>query len=350
MRSGFGALLNRVAAGILALAKGLLSRVNAFLGGKRTRKRDEIADALREEFDGPYCKLMAEAMSDVTGRLVTPAEMRRMILGDVSLSSRLYHQSRQTGAMVSRIVRDFDLYRGDTRKLALALFEGYGFKDREILNPRVRLPKYMNNAALNRDMDALFARIQAMRIKTDALRASYLQALDAILNGKGQEAIDKALEIAVQERYRYFANRIAQTELARAQNRELAREIMADNWMELVRFRLTDGHVEDICDLFALVDRYGLGPGVYPKALAPLPPLHPHCRCVLHGWAGSAAGAQANPDAIAAFLGGLDERTAARIAGSRTKLDAVLKGADFLDLVNTGRPESYRIGRLGDVD
>lgn len=41
--------------------------------------------------------------------------------------------------------------------------------------------------------------------------------LDAILGDAGQEAIDKALFVAVQERYRYFANRIAQTELSRAQ-------------------------------------------------------------------------------------------------------------------------------------
>ncbi|MGB5064273.1 MAG: hypothetical protein WBQ37_10970 [Candidatus Competibacter sp.] len=33
----------------------------------------------------------------------------------------------------------------------------------------------------------------------------------------------------------------------------------------------------DICDYHAKADLYGLGPGIYPKAAAPLPPFHPHC-------------------------------------------------------------------------
>ena len=36
---------------------------------------------------------------------------------------------------------------------------------------------------------------------------------------------------------------------------------------------------EDICDMYAEVDLYGLGKGVFPKDAAPVNPAHPHCLC-----------------------------------------------------------------------
>ena len=38
---------------------------------------------------------------------------------------------------------------------------------------------------------------------------------------------------------------------------------------------------DNICDLFAEADMYGLGKGVYPKDKAPPIPLHPYCMCRL---------------------------------------------------------------------
>lgn len=36
---------------------------------------------------------------------------------------------------------------------------------------------------------------------------------------------------------------------------------------------------EDICDMYAHADLYGLGAGVFPKDQAPVNPAHPHCLC-----------------------------------------------------------------------
>ena len=36
---------------------------------------------------------------------------------------------------------------------------------------------------------------------------------------------------------------------------------------------------EDICDMYAEADLYGLGKGVFPKDAAPVNPAHPHCLC-----------------------------------------------------------------------
>jgi len=55
-----------------------------------------------------------------------------------------------------------------------------------------------------------------------------------------------------------------------------ARDLMEQDRIQYVQIRLSSKHPKtDICDYHAQVDLYGLGPGVYPKADAPKPPLPP---------------------------------------------------------------------------
>ncbi len=133
---------------------------------------------------------------------------------------------------------------------------------------------------------------------------AYLEAIDAMEKGRGAKVLEKKLGVAYQERMRYFANRIAQTELHRAWMDKQAAEIMADEGIEVVQFQMSGTHPRtDICDLYASQDAYGLGPGLYPKEHAPLPPLHPHCRCgLISKRLISAKGAKENPDAGRQYL------------------------------------------------
>lgn len=348
----FSLLLGGIAKRIGALAQTLTARVAAFIRGKERVRHRDLTGLMREEFDGPYVKELAEAMSEVAGERITRNAMREYLIGEVTLSRRLYQQAGQTASRVQQIVQAHARYGHDARKLAMELYEGYGFRADEVLKPIVRLPGYLNDAALNGGMDALLARIQAANLKTPALRAAYLDALDRVIKDKGAKAIDKALDVAVQERYRYFANRIAQTELARAQNDQRAREIMADDEIQAVRFQLSATHPKmDLCDLYARMDRYGLGPGIYPKGLAPNPPTHPFCRCVCVPIRGiSASGAREIPDAARRVLFFADPKEAAQMAGSRAKRDAMFDGADPESIYNAGRPDGYRIRTLGDVE
>lgn len=352
LKTLFNALLGGIAQRIEAAAKGMFGRLLGLLRAKKNAPTKKEVVQVLSRFDQEYAEELAKGMSQVSGERVTAQQVQTYLIGDVALSDRLYHQSQQTANRVQRILKDHVKYAHDARKLALDLFEGYGFKDEDVLNPKVRLPKYLNDALLNRDMDALLARIKrASKLKTAPLRAGYLQLLDKILKTQGQAAIERAMETAVYERYRYFANRIAQTELARTQMDQHARELMADESLEVVQYCLSQTHPKpDICDLYAHQNAYGLGPGLYPKARAPKPPAHPFCRC---HWRPrldlSAAGAQENPQAAADHLKSLDSRAAARVAGSRAKRDEVLNGTHFDDVVNAGRPAAYKVGRLGDV-
>ncbi len=321
--------------------------------------RDAI-QAVQRDFRGQYAQLLADGFSAILGRAVGGDSVLAMKVSGVTLSQRLYQQSRETSAVVSamidRHVKGFD----DARKLTLAIYEGYGFKPNELLklspkNPK--LPQYLRrelltDPTLRGELQRHFTRVQAANLKTPALRAAYLQYLDGIEKGAGQDLLDRRLSVAYHERMRYLANRIAQTELHRSYTDRQAVELMADAEVEYVQIRMSQTHPRlDICDMIAGVDRYGLGKGVYPTAEAPKPPFHPFCRCMasprldLYG-----AKARAKPGAEQAWLRQQSGAEAAQIMGSRARRDAVLKGADPLAAWNERADPMYHVKRVGEVD
>jgi hypothetical protein len=250
----------------------------------------------------------------------------------------------------------------DARRLALQLFEGYGFRlpDAEPLqfNPsNPRLPEYLRRALLSdpsmRDgIERALARLQVDNLTTSALRAAYseaLAALDALEKGAGPRLLEKRLEVAFFERMRYFAARIARTELHRIYSDAEAQRLMDDTDLEFVQIRRAPGGTVCICSLMAGRDVYGLGPGVYPKALAPKPPYHPHCRCVMSprlDLTGRKA-KDADPDADRYFLKRLDAPIAARVMGSQARRDMVLRGTSAEEVANSGRDPLYHIQTVG---
>jgi hypothetical protein len=92
----------------------------------------------------------------------------------------------------------------------------------------------------------------------------------------------KAIQVAIEEKSRYAAERIARTEAARAWADGFFAEALADKDVSAFRWRLSSRHpVFDVCDLYAKSDMFGLGAGVFPKAQVPPLPAHPHCLCRL---------------------------------------------------------------------
>lgn len=321
--------------------------------------RDAVAKVLKG-FRGAYAQDLAAGFSKILKESIGAKSVLEMDVAGVSLSKRLYKESRATSAVVTGIVSRHAKGWHSARNLTLKIFEGYGFKDKEALNlsPRnQKLPKYLRDELLTDpgvqgELTRHFSRARALRVKTPALKAAYLEYLDAIEQGAGQELLRKKLNTAFYERMRYFSNRIAQTELHRAYADMQAREVMADDEVRYVQYRMSRTHPRmDICDLFAKRDLYGLGPGVYPKEACPKAPAHPHCRCVcaprldIH----DAAAVTRDPDASRAYLRSLDEQQAAQVMGSKARRDAVLNGADPLDVWNSSSDPMYRVRLVGDV-
>lgn len=318
--------------------------------------RDAVA-ATYAAFVGEYSGIMAGAMTEVLGASVGRASVLAMRVGPVTMAQRLYAHGEEVGRNVAAVVQRHAQGFQDARRLALELYEGYDFRPAgaeplQISKRNPVLPRYLRQLLEDPDLgDELaryYARVQAAGRKTEALRASYLALLDEMEAGRGEEALARRLEVAYQEKVRYHANRIAQTELHRAYAVRQARELMDDTDVEIVQWRLSPTHPQpDICDYFAQVDLYGLGPGLYPKGAAPVAPLHPFCRCYLKFRTdlrlGTVAKARFRPEAGRAFVDGLGLQEGVMVMGSRAKLEAVANGADPMAVFNAARRPEYAI-------
>ena len=317
--------------------------------------REAIAQ-VRDEFDQRYFEELAAAFSRILEATWTAAEIRKYQVSGVELSRVLYDHWDAVGREVTVIIREHAQGMHQARELAKALYDGYGFRDVEPLKVRAgnfrTLPKALRRLATEPAVRA--AIMQAARraseadLVTASLRSAYTQAFEAAISGAGRAQLEKLLRVAVYEKSRYFASRIARTELARVHSNAVAAEVMADPMTEVVQWRLSAAHPrDDICDVFAAVDRYGLGPGCYPKGQAPKPPAHPHCMCRIRTRPDLRAGdARERPDAEREYLRRLGVKEAARLLGSERRLQLVLGGESALEAWNRGQGD-YAVPTLG---
>lgn len=112
-----------------------------------------------------------------------------------------------------------------------------------------------------------------------ALKAAYSQILETT-EKYSDKAMDRAIKTAVEEKSRYYAERIARTEISRAWGDGFLARYKNDPLVIAFRWVLSSRHPRfDICDLHANANFYGLGKGVYPKNAFPTRPAHPHCHC-----------------------------------------------------------------------
>ncbi len=343
---------------IKALADDAFAQMLALIDAGKD-ERVALSEVLRG-FNGEYTDALAGALSATLAEQVSARAVLAMPVGDISLSERLYRNVRQTGNEVAAIVKQHAQGLHDARALALRLYDGYNPQD-GIARPlegvaRAQLPKALRELTASpgarQSLGALLvqAQQQAGRLKSEALKAGYLQLLKDWESGKGKEVLQERLGVAVREKTRYMANRIAQTELARAHQTKLAERIMQDDGIDVVQVRVNPNHpMPDICDLHARANLFGLGPGLYPKAKAPRPPFHPYCWCRLVTRPDlDAAQASEREEGAREYLRSLPPAEAARVLGNRERLQAVLGGADWEAVTQGGVRDEYRLRKVGD--
>lgn len=318
---------------------------------------------IQQRFNAAFVDLMVARLNNVpnSGNVWDVRMVKAMKVGDLSLSQRLYTNASQTASHVAALVKEHAQGQMQARELAIRLYDGYNAKD-GIVRPlegaaRAQLPKALKQLTANpvdrAALQQVFEQGQryAQTLKTEPLKAAYLQALKAWEDGKGFAPLQRGLEIAHREKTRYVANRIAQTELARAHQHALADTLMADETISVVQVQMSAAHPKtDICDLHSKADLFNLGPGNYPKSKAPKPPFHPFCRCRLRSRPSlTEAIAREKPGGDAAYLRSLPTKEAIQIAGSRNRLQKLLNGEKLDDVVNEGRDALYRLERLGAI-
>lgn len=321
MRDALDSIMEQIAAGVPA--------------------RDAVAGAF-SRFRGEFLAKLRKALASILAD--TPSDISRMRIGKITLSQRLYQMEDETALNVERILRRHTREMKTAREAALAIYDGY--ERGGALDVKIGLPRYIHQVKpLAKAYENEFAKLTASKLKTPYLKAAYKQAIDAIERGVGQKVLKTKLDVAVYERNRYLADRITQTEMHRARMRDRARKLQQDPAVEWVQVRMSQTHPKtDICDYHSSVDFYGLGPGVYRKAEAPLSPFHPFCRCMLSPRV-DLYGVKANRNGSAEsdYMASLSEEEGRRVVGSRAKYAEVMDGKG-VEAVYYGEDLPDRVG------
>lgn len=206
----------------------------------------------------------------------------------MKLSEKLHGAEQKMHNMIADTVRQQMRRNAAWTDAARALYDGYE-QGGDIVRAQ-DLPQYIKQVrkatlgdrkAIQTQKKALgnIVRLGRNGAPNKALRASYAQLVKAVQEGT-EEQLEKAIQVAVNEKSRYVAERIVRTEMARAYADGFLRKAMDDEDVVAIRFKLGTRHPKfDICDLYAGADLYGLGKGVYPKDKVPSLPVHPHCLC-----------------------------------------------------------------------
>jgi hypothetical protein len=186
-------------------------------------------------------------------------------------------------------------------QLARKIYDGYASPDNKDALEKAKLPQYLDklksearslaredktsqkafdNALANAKYN--ISKLSRGEAPTKALKAAYQSIVDAA-EQLSEKALDTAVRVAVEERTRYYAERIARTESARAYFEGAVAKYEADDDVIGYRWTLSSRHKLlpfDICDVYANAN-FRLGKGVFPKGKVPYLPAHPHCLCSL---------------------------------------------------------------------
>lgn len=206
----------------------------------------------------------------------------------LTLSQRTTKNNKEIIKQAADIIANAIKKGKSVQKTALALFDGYGYGH---VLPTQDIPKFMKKLSeigkLNDYKGREFRKTlrdverQLKRVNVQGMKIAYGKVKEAIETGN-EKKINKAVYVATQERTRYFARRIARTELARAYGDGAMAKWENDEDCVAFQWKLSTGHPFcDICDLYAHADLYGMGPGIFPKDKVPRLPVHPNCMCHL---------------------------------------------------------------------
>ena len=213
----------------------------------------------------------------------------------MTLSEKLHGTSKTMRNHIINTIKEQLKQGAHAMKSARALYDGYNTTDNVVR--KQMLPQYLQDVVNfsrrsdlgKNDVIALQKLVRKARRMVDRLaqngapnrapKTSYKELLDAV-ESCSDKALKRAIRTAVEEKSRYVAERIARTESARAWYQGFLKDTMDDPNVVAYRWVESTRHpTEDICDEYAKVDVYGLGPGIFPKDKAPELPAHPHCLC-----------------------------------------------------------------------
>lgn len=261
-------------------ARALLRRVlkRYYAASKWTRRA--LSEMIEEElsrYNKRVQKIIEPMIYDELRSAFKGEPLPEVVPTKAQLSEMLYKNAKDAAAVATKILWDAQKSGATVQELAMRLYEGYGFRDKEVLEVKKKLPKYLERHLSKRTVQNILER-RVSKLRTSPLRAAYRRVVKAV-ELESDTALRTATRVAIEERARYYATRIARTEEARSYNLANSKRLLEDDEIELVRYKMSTLHpMTDICDYYASLD-VGYGKGVVPKSEMISLPLHPHCRC-----------------------------------------------------------------------
>ena len=301
------------------------------------RSLSMMLDEHLKEFNKKAQKLIEDEIYSNLNKDYFPTGEVPLVADSVLLSSMLYSNAKGVNKKVAAILNESFKAKRTIKDTAMRIYDGYN-SNVDNLDVKKGLPKY-----LLEDRDAMR---QIDKLTNKRLKETYKKVYEK-LQSLDSKALDKAMWVALQEKSRYYANRIAQTEGARSRNLSRAVEYMEDDEVEYVQFKMSSAHkIVDICNYYASLD-VGYGVGIVKKESMRVLPLHPHCHCRYIGYYKKIQKTNIkNPQKNTMDKFSKFEQKS--IVGSRDKLREFQQGAEIEGLFNRVRPK-YPITKYSDV-
>lgn len=300
--------------------------------------------------------IMPSVLTDADKVLIASVVEKSWSADGMKLSQKLHAYSDKLYQTIVDTVQEQVRKNATAIQISRQLYDGYNSGVDRLQRGRFtedqRLPKYINqikrlhNATLEESAPLRRAAANIEKLARNgapnrALKAGYSKLMEAV-KSDNDKAIQEAINIAINEKSRYIAERIARTEMARAYADGFFSKHNNDKDVAGYQFELSTRHpVFDVCDMYANADMFNLGKGVYPKDKLPLIPVHPHCLCtysVLYkGQIDLSKQRNQQHQAISKWINGLDEKHAVQVMG-RTGYDMfkAVKSASNKSKVRTG--------------
>ena len=255
---------------------------------KAAYKNHPVMVSMKKELGRELVKAAIKGgADDVDAKELRAAMAKAWAQDGLTLSERTTKGNAWVVHTVSETIEAAVKKGGSVMAMAKEIFDGYG-KAGYIAEQD--LPQFLDELvglgrACKEDRHFKIALREAERsaskLTTKGLQAAYNGILKAIEAGN-QDRVAKAIYVAVQEKTRYFAERIARTEKARAYADGMMYKYAADPDCVAFKWKLSGRHpCDDVCDLYAKADLWGMGEGIFPKDKVPTLPVHPNCMCRL---------------------------------------------------------------------
>lgn len=336
--------------------------------------RDAVQKVLEDlDFDSHNTELIAAAVvaSAIAGFGLRPeqvtaeakAEIKKVLMkkpwsaDGMKLSERLHGVDKVLRQNIISTVTASVNNSDSVIDMARKLYDGYN-SGKAVIKP-ADLPEYLKKLvrqarlAVQGDASELskLGVLQAAqklknpdRLTTKALKRAYKDLVEACAKLE-TEAVDKALWTAVQEKSRYYAERIARTESARAWYEGYIADSSSDDDIVGFKYTLSSAHKTkpyDICDVYANAD-FGYGKGVFPKGKQPDIPVHPHCMCYYSKIFEGDLKGEWKPEKAREYI---NSRSAVQkqILFGKEGTAHYLAGEDWQKLVHKSKPAVIRLG------